>query len=288
MFGEGSSHFFRMLVLGSVVLAIILIGRFTDWLDPVREQLGALAEPFLYIADAPSRASEWIGEQTQSRSELLDTNRRQAEELLILKGKLHRMASLISQNLDLQQLLDSADMLQDRVLVAELIGILPDPNVHVVVVNKGRRHGVYIGQPLLDDKGLMGQVISITPSTAHVLLITDTTHAIPVQVNRNGVRSVVEGIGDLYEMRLRHVSSTMDIAVGDELVSSGLGQRFPIGYPVAYVESITYDPGEPFATVKVKPAADLNRSRSVLFVFSKRSEDAPVEIPSYTPSIPEG
>ena len=106
-----------------------------------------------------------------------------------------------------------------------------------------------------------------------MLLITDTTHALPVQVNRNGVRAVAEGVGDLYQLQLRHVSNTVDVREGDLLVSSGLGQRFPVGYPVAEVISVIHDPGQPFATVKVKPKAQMNRSRHVLLVFS-RDDDA--------------
>ena len=264
-----------MMVVGVLVIALIVIGRFTNWLDPIRPQLNAFAAPFYYVADIPSQIGAWFSDKTRSKASLVEENRQQSEQLLILRGKLQKLAVLNNKNTDLLRLLNSSYMLQDKVLIGELIGILPDPNVHVVVVDKGSNHGVYVGQPLLDDKGLMGQVVSTTSNTSQVLLITDSTHAIPVQINRNGVRSVVEGIGDLHELRLRHVSSTMDIQVGDELVSSGLGQRFPIGYPVAYVESVEYDPGEPFATVSVRPAADLNRSRHVLFVFSESSDDAP-------------
>jgi rod shape-determining protein MreC len=158
------------------------------------------------------------------------------------------------------------------VLVAELIGVSPDPLDHIVIVNKGSNDGVYQGQPLLDAFGLMGQVVSVTPYTAEVMLITDNTHAIPVQITRNNVRTVVEGVGDLYSLRLRFVSSAMDIKEGDILVSSGLGGRFPIGYPVAQVDSIEHDSGEPFATVVARPAAQLDRSRHVLLVFSEQPE----------------
>jgi len=153
--------------------------------------------------------------------------------------------------------------------VGELIGISPDPKVHKVIINKGSDDGIYMGQPVLDEFGLMGQVVSVSAYTSQVLLITDNNHALPVQVNRNGLRTVAEGLGDLYQLRLRHVSSTMDIQEGDLLVSSGLGQRFPVGYPVARIESIVHDPGKSFATVVARPAAHLNRSRHVLFVFSR-------------------
>jgi len=157
--------------------------------------------------------------------------------------------------------------LADKVLIAELIGVSPDPNVHKVIVDKGEDDGVYIGQALVDAKGLMGQVVSVGYFSSEVLLITDTTHALPVQINRNGVRLIVEGVGSLYELAVRHVSNTVDIQEGDLLVSSGLGQRFPVGYPVAEVVEVSFDPGKAFARVVAKPMAELNRSRHVLLVF---------------------
>ena len=117
----------------------------------------------------------------------------------------------------------------------------------------------------------MGQVVSLTYNTAEVLFITDDSHAIPAQINRNNLRTVVEGVGDLYQLRLRYVASTMDIIEGDLLVSSGLGGRFPAGYPVARIESIRHEPGQSFATVYAKPTAQLNRSRHVLLVFREGS-----------------
>jgi rod shape-determining protein MreC len=114
----------------------------------------------------------------------------------------------------------------------------------------------------------MGQIIEVGPVYSRALLITDSTHALPVQVNRNGVRSIAEGTGLLHELMLRHVAATTDIQVGDLLVSSGLGQRFPVGYPVGVVTEVTVDPGQPFATVKATPSAALNRSRYVLLVFT--------------------
>jgi rod shape-determining protein MreC len=156
------------------------------------------------------------------------------------------------------------------VLVAELIGVSPNPLSHTVVINRGANEGVFEGQPLLDAFGLMGQVIEVSEHSSRVLLISDATHALPVQVNRNGVRAIAEGTGDLNRLRLRHVSNTTDIREGDLLVSSGLGKRFPVGYPVAEVESVVRDPGQAFATVIARPMARLDRSRHVLLVFDSR------------------
>jgi rod shape-determining protein MreC len=248
------------------------VGRYTTWLDPVRSKLDLLVVPVYWVADIPHRVGSWFDTHLISRKELQTENELLRNKIRIQESKLQQMASLVAENLRLRQLMNSSEIVQDRVLVAELIGVSPDPLDHIVIVNKGSNDGVYKGQPLLDAFGLMGQVVSVTPYTAEVMLITDNTHAIPVQITRNNVRTVVEGVGDLYSLRLRFVSSTMDIKEGDILVSSGLGGRFPIGYPVAQVDSIEHDSGEPFATVVARPAAQLDRSRHVLLVFSEQPD----------------
>ena len=152
--------------------------------------------------------------------------------------------------------------------MAELIGMDPNPFTHRIIINKGERDGVVLGQPVLDARGLMGQVVELMPYTSRVLLLTDTTHSIPVQVNRNGLRAIASGTGNPERLELRHVADTADIKVGDLLVSSGLGQRFPAGYPVATVKEVIHDSGQPFAIVRAVPTAALNRSRYLLLVFS--------------------
>ncbi|MFT7223602.1 MAG: rod shape-determining protein MreC [Cellvibrionaceae bacterium] len=258
------------MVLIAITILLLAAGRFTPWLDPVRSKLDLLNLPFYWVTNIPNRLSGWLNNNLVSRRELLEENRTLRNQVRVQDARLQRMASLAAENLRLRQLMNSSEIIQDRVLVAELIGISPDPLVHKVIVNKGSKDGAYIGQPLLDAFGLMGQVVSVTSHTAQVLLITDNTHAIPVQVIRNNVRIVAEGIGDFHRLQLRYVSSTMDIEEGDILVSSGLGGRFPVGYPVAQIDRITHDPGEPFASVIVRPAAQLNRSRHVLLVFSEQ------------------
>lgn len=250
-----------------LVLAIIYV--YSDLLTPLRNRAADVAYPFYWLTNIPSRLEDWGSDRTLSRRELLDENERLRTELLVHKRKLQQMASMTAENVRLRELLNSAETLNDRVLIAELIGVSPDPRVHTVMVNKGSNDGVYLGQPLLDADGLMGQVVSVGTNASNVLLITDSTHAVPVRINRNGVRLVAEGTGNLYELTLRHVFSTVDIQVGDLLVSSGLGQRFPSGYPVATVQSIEHDPGQPYARVVARPMAQMNRSRHVLLVFDR-------------------
>ena len=221
------------------------------------------------MTDFPDRVEIWADNRVMSRETLVQENESLRSEVLVLRRKVQQTASLAAENIRLRRLLNSAETLEDRVLVAELIGVSPDPNQHIVMVNRGLNHGVYVGQALLDASGLMGQVIEVGQQNAKVLLITDVTHAIPVQVNRNGVRLIAEGIGDLYQLALPHISSTMDIKEGDLLVSSGLGQRFPVGYPVAKVTKVKFDRGKPFAQIYAQPMAELNRSRHVLLVFDK-------------------
>lgn len=233
----------------------------------MRAQLAVVSQPFYWLADAPARLGEWGSEAALSRDELQSQNHSLQSELLIHKRKLQRMAALAAENVRLRQLLNSAELIEDRVLVAELVGVSPDPLSHIVLVDKGSDDGVYVGQPLLDASGLMGQVVEVSAGLSRVLLITDNSHALPVQVNRNGVRAIAEGVGDLYSLKLRHMANTVDIREGDLLVSSGLGGRFPVGYPVAVVEKIVRDPGQAFAEVLARPEAKMDRSRHVLLVF---------------------
>lgn len=225
------------------------------------------------MADIPTQISVWGDQNLRSRSTLISDNERLQAESLLLKAQVQKLASLEAENVRLRELLNSSAILDDSVLVAEMIGISPNPLQHQIIINKGIGDGLYVGQPVIDALGLMGQVIQIGALQSRVLLITDTSHALPVQINRNGVRSVAEGTGLFHELVLQHVAATTDIKVGDLLVSSGLGRRFPVGYPVAVVTEVTIDPGQPFATVKAKPSAALNRSRHVLLVFTQENNN---------------
>ena len=187
---------------------------------------------------------------------------------MLLQGRSLKMASLLADNVRLRALLNSTELLRDDMLVAELIGVSPDPVRHQLVLNKGSADGVFIGQPIIDAQGLIGQIVEVSVATSRALLITDATHSIPVQVNRNGVRAIAEGTGALGAMEIRHVSATTDIREGDFLVTSGLGDRFPGGYPVGVVTVVERDPGQAFARVLAAPSAELDRSRHVLLVFS--------------------
>ena len=261
------------MILSAIALTLIFAGQRYGWLQVVEAKLSIIATPFYWVADIPAKVSDWGDQNLRSRSTLIEDNERLLAESQLLKAQVQKLASLEAENVRLRELLNSSAILNDSVLVAEMIGVSPDPLHHQIIINKGEQDGLYIGQPVTDALGLMGQVIQVGPLQSRVLLITDSSHALPVQINRNGVRSIAEGVGLLDELVLQHVSATTDIKVGDLLVSSGLGQRFPVGYPVAIVTELTIDPGQPFATVKARPSAALNRSRHVLVVFTRAREE---------------
>jgi rod shape-determining protein MreC len=256
-----------LLATLAVVILITADLRFNR-METTRSLLDTVATPVYWLADIPTRLGDWSEAHLQSRSQLLDSNERFLQKNLVLQGRSLQMSSLQAENVRLRALLNSTALLRDDVLVAELIGISPDPVRHQLVLNKGRNDGVFVGQPLIDAGGLMGQVVEVSGGNSRALLITDVTHSIPVQVNRNGVRAIAEGTGALGTLEIHHVSATTDIREGDLLVSSGLGGRFPVGYPVAVVSAVELDPGQAFARILAVPSAALDRSRHVLLVFT--------------------
>ena len=257
------------MVLILLLLLVIFVDTYTAFFKPVKSWLGNLALPFYWLTDAPNRVGEWIDLKTTGRAELEEKIRELETEQQVYQGRLLRMADLAAENVRLRQLLNATELLQDRVLVTELIGVSPDPASQVIVINRGQADGVFEGQAVLDANGLMGQVIDVQGNYSRVLLISDSSHALPVQVLRNGVRSIAEGLGDYGTLRLRYVSPTTDIQVGDKLVSSGLGGRYPVGYPVGEVTSINNNVSRAYMEVLVQPAAWLDRSRHLLLVFSE-------------------
>jgi len=258
----------RVLLALLVVVGLITADLRYNNLQTGRAVLDTLASPIFWVANLPTRSFEWGQAHLQSRTQLLEDNQRLQRESLILQGRSQQMASLQAENVRLRALLNSSALLRDDVLVAELIGVSPDPERLQLLLNKGASDGVFVGQPLIDADGLMGQIVEVSSSTSRALLITDVTHSVPVQVNRNGVRAIAEGTGALGSLEIRNVSSNTDIQPGDLLVTSGLGGRFPEGYPVAVVQKVERDTGEAFARVLAVPSAALDRTRHVLLVFT--------------------
>ncbi|WP_230679356.1 MULTISPECIES: rod shape-determining protein MreC [unclassified Pseudomonas] len=258
----------RLLVLAVLSIALMVVDARFDLLKPARKQASLVLMDAYWITDLPGRLWDGVASQFGSRTELVAENEKLKTENLLLQGRMQKLAALTEQNVRLRELLNSSALVNEKVEVAELIGMDPNPFTHRIIINKGERDGVVLGQPVLDARGLMGQVVELMPYTSRVLLLTDTTHSIPVQVNRNGLRAIASGTGNPERLELRHVADTADIKEGDLLVSSGLGQRFPAGYPVATVKEVIHDSGQPFAIVRAVPTAALNRSRYLLLVFS--------------------
>ncbi|THF36001.1 rod shape-determining protein MreC [Pseudomonas atacamensis] len=268
LFTKGPSLGVRLLVLAVLAVALMVVDARFDLLKPARKQASLVLMDAYLITDLPGRLWEGVASQFGSRTELVAENEKLKTENLLLQGRMQKLAALTEQNVRLRELLNSSALVNEKVEVAELIGMDPNPFTHRIIINKGERDGVVLGQPVLDARGLMGQVVELMPYTSRVLLLTDTTHSIPVQVNRNGLRAIASGTGNPERLELRHVADTADIKEGDLLVSSGLGQRFPAGYPVATVKEVIHDSGQPFAIVRAVPTAALNRSRYLLLVFS--------------------
>ncbi|MGG7651397.1 rod shape-determining protein MreC [Pseudomonas sp. ES4] len=268
LFTKGPSLGVRLLVLVVLSVALMVVDARFTLLKPVRSQMSLALMQSYWITDLPQRLWQGVASQFGSRTELVAENEKLKTENLLLQGRMQKLAALTEQNVRLRELLNSSALVNEKVEVAELIGMDPNPFTHRIIINKGERDGVVLGQPVLDARGLMGQVVELMPYTSRVLLLTDTTHSIPVQVNRNGLRAIASGTGNPERLELRHVADTADIKEGDLLVSSGLGQRFPAGYPVATVKEVIHDSGQPFAIVRAVPTAALNRSRYLLLVFT--------------------
>ena len=212
----------RLLVLAVLSVALMVVDARFDLLKPARKQASLVLMDAYWITDLPGRLWDGIASQFGSRTELVAENEKLKTENLLYQGRMQKLAALTEQNVRLRELLNSSALVNEKVEVAELIGMDPNPFTHRIIINKGERDGVVLGQPVLDARGLMGQVVELMPYTSRVLLLTDTTHSIPVQVNRNGLRAIASGTGNPERLELRHVADTADIKEGDLLVSSGL------------------------------------------------------------------
>jgi len=247
-------------------------------LESVRAGLSVVVYPLQFTVDLPSTLSDWFSESLASRRRLREENESLRTQQMMQEVQLQKLAALEAENIRLRELLDSSFKVGQKVLIAELLSVNLDPYKHQIVINKGELHDVYPGQPLLDARGVMGQIVHTGPYTSTAMLITDTSHAIPVQVNRNGLRTIAIGTGTINRLELPYIPNNADIQPGDLLITSGLGGHFPPGYPVATVTAVQHDPGHTFSQVAATPLAELNRSREVLLVWpGKTTVIAPAE-----------
>lgn len=270
-----------------MLLSLVLMfadSRF-DYLGRVRYHVSLVVTPVHIVAGFPLRVGEWVSGLFQARRELLAENAALREQLLLQQFALQKLEHLEAENQRLNELLKASSDMDEQVMRAQLAGISPDPFSKRVLINKGSVDQVFVGQPVLDADGLLGQVVEVEPLQSWVLLISDPQHSTPVVINRNGIRAIASGTRDsLHMLMLTNVPNTADVEVGDHLVTSGLGGRFPAGYPVGIVTSIVVDPGKPFADILVEPTARIDRSRNLLLVFP--SDASAGVAPAPAPAVP--
>lgn len=233
----------------------------------LRIGLSIIVTPIQYLVDLPRQAYDSLSTNLKTRKSLMEENAALRTEQMLLKVEVQKLAALQKENVELRALLKSTPNIEGKVVVAQLLAVDIDPFSHKVLINKGSRDGVFVGQAVLDASGVMGQVISVTPFSSHVLLLTDSRSAIPAEISRNGMRTIVIGTGDPNILQLLDIAKTADIQEGDILVSSGLGKGFPAGYPIGKVLRVSLRSGSSFARIYIQPMAQLNRSRLVLLVW---------------------
>lgn len=270
MFSKTSNGGYSLLF--ALLLAIVLLfvdSRFKAVTNPARMQINGLLSPVYSMMSWPGRLTEFLADASMSDEEVHAENAYLKSQLLVLSGRLQKFSELSAENARLRGLIDSSLVVDGRVLIAEIIGVDADPFRHIILINKGVDEGVYIGQPVLDARGVMGQVVEVGPENSRAMLIADREHAIPVRVARNGIRAVLAGTGDIDRLNLQFVPESADVKVGDVLMSSGLGLRFPAGYPVGVVTKAKKTGAAEFADISAKPVAELDRSRHVLLLFNR-------------------
>ena len=261
---RGASLQATLLIVLSV--AMMVVDHRFQHLEIVRSNISMAISPLRYLVSLPATAGNWGGDWFTSHTDLLNENEMLKAESRILSARLQKFEILAEENIRLRNLLGSSRKIADDVIIAELLSVDQNPYRQLIEINKGSSDGVEIGHAVIDDFGVMGQVIHVNPQSATTILISDPGHAIPVQFVRSGTRSVAFGNGSTHRLELRYLPATADIMIDDELVTSGLGGRFPSNYPVARVTSISEDRIRGFVSVIAEPKARLDSSREVLVI----------------------
>lgn len=266
LFAEGAVSTLRLIVYLAAAMIIMVVDHRGAYLERFRSMASLLVEPAYRAAALPSEVVRAGKLAITTQSHLVDENRALREALLLAQVRLNRMSALTAQNDRLKQLLDVQKDLGLGVQLAQLIDIDLDPFRHRVVLDAGSAQAIAVGQPVLDAFGVMGQVVEVLPNTSVAMLITDPTHAIPVMVARTGLRTIAYGTGSIDRLQLPNIPISADVKVGDALVTSGLGGRFPAGFPVGEILQISNDESGMFAAAIARPAAALDRSGEVLLL----------------------
>jgi rod shape-determining protein MreC len=268
----GVSAGVRFLLLAVGCIALMLLDHHQQHLSRVRTALSVLVYPVRVAVDLPFRAWQSVSTTFAARGSLIAENEQLKRDRLNAEFRLQRLAALEMENARLRKLLDSTARVGSRALVAEILAVDLDPYRHRFDLNRGLVDGVFVGQALLDAQGVVGQIVSVGALTSEAVLITDADHAVPVTVNRNGLRTIAMGMGDSSRLSLPHLTNNADIEEGDLLVSSGLGGVFPQGYPVGRIIEVRRRPDQQFAEIYAEPASALDRDREVLLVWNAADE----------------
>ncbi len=267
----------RLLICVALSVLLMVIDHRQNHLDTVRKSIGIAVYPILVIVDSPFRLWAWLTESTADRNDLQRDLSRLEAELVLTRAELQQLTALRAENDRLRNLLDARPRLRDEIRVAEIMAVDANPYRHSFVIDIGEQDGVYNGQAIIDADGVIGQVLEVGLTTSQAILISDPSHALPVEVSRNGLRTIANGTGEFDRLDLPFLPNNADIVPGDVLVTSGLGGAFPAGYPVAVVASVNRVPQASFAHVMAAPTSALDQVREVLLIWSAQPEPAAVE-----------
>ena len=251
-----------------VVLSFILLinDQRNNYLSILRNSIAIAIYPLQSAVEIPSRLTDWFDLRIKSKEILIQENQNLLSQQKINSSILQRYESLEQENERLKQILNAANNLDNKVEITRIISVNVNPYRHTIVIDKGERDGVYEGQVLLDADGVIGQILHTNFLTSEAILISDSDHALPVEINRNGLRTIVLGNGSYTKLDVPYIPNNADIEIGDLLVTSGLGGKFPSGYPVAKVDFIESDLSEQFYKVSAKPIAYLNQVRELMLL----------------------
>jgi len=289
LFAEGAVSTLRLIAYLTLAMIIMVIDHRAGYLESLRGLASRVIEPAYRVAAFPAEAARAGRLAIATQQHLAEENRELREALLLAQVRLNRMAALSEQNERLKALLDVQNDLGLGVRLARLIDIDLDPFRHRVVLDAGADQGVSVGQPVLDAKGIMGQIVEALPNTSVAMLISDPTHAIPITIERTGLRTIAYGTGAIDRLQLPNIPISADVKVGDRLVTSGLGGRFPAGFPVGEVREIRNDESGMFAAAIARPAAALDRSGDVLLLQDlpqPMGPPAPTDAESASATVP--
>src|SRR6202453_3075803 len=278
--GRTSGLLLRCVLYALLALALIIVDKRYDHLGKIRRLLSIVAYPLEVAVASPFEGWDWFRESVTTRDALRVDKTNLEAELRVAQFRLPRYEALEAETQRLRALRDNTAGVTDRFVIGDIMNVDLDAFRERVLVDKGAHDGVYVGQAVLDAGGVFGQVARVGQLTSEVILVSDAAHAIPVQINRNGLRTIAVGTGDTSRLKLPYLPTSSDVVVGDLLLTSGLGGGFPAGYPVGAVAAVKRDPAQSLADVDVRPAAALDRSRELMLVWLPPSAVLPVAAPA--------